>query len=130
MNLRPFVVHVPHAATVIPDDLRDRFALTDEALARELLLMTDRYTGELFDISPANALRFPVSRLVVDPERFPDDAGEPMAAVGMGAVYVRTHLGTPLRRLETGERRALLERFYEPHHRALEESVETGQASI
>ena len=39
----------------------------DEALARELLLMTDRYTVELFDISPGNALRFPLSRLVVDP---------------------------------------------------------------
>jgi len=29
--------------------------------------MTDRYTVELFDISPGNALRFPLSRLVVDP---------------------------------------------------------------
>ena len=126
--LRPFVVHVPHAATVIPSDLRDRFVLTEEELAKELLVMTDHFTDDLFNFSPANTVRFPVSRLVVDPERFADDAAEPMAAVGKGAVYERTHLGGVLRRLEPGERQALLDRFYEPHRRALEAAVETRLA--
>ena len=44
--LRPFVVHVPHSATDIPADVRERLALTGEELARELLVMTDHFTDE------------------------------------------------------------------------------------
>jgi len=42
---------------------------------------------------------FPVSRLVVDVERFPDDEDEPMAGRGMGAVYTRLSSGERLRDL-------------------------------
>jgi len=42
-------------------------------------------------------MEFSVSRLVVDPERLPDDASESMSAKGMGAVYTRTSDGAPLR---------------------------------
>jgi hypothetical protein len=49
---------------------------------------------------------FPVSRLVVDPERFVDDATEPMAACGMGVIYTQTSQRMPLRYLdeESGEK--------------------------
>ena len=103
--------------------------MDDLGLARELLRMTDHYTDELF--SPAGderggrAVVFPVSRLVVDPERFEDDTQEPMAAVGMGVIYTKSACGEPLRAepptLE--ERASLLERFYLPHHRKLEAAV-------
>lgn len=54
---------------------------------------------------------------MVDVERFPDDADEPMAARGMGAVYTATSQLTPLRRrLSAGERQALM---LEPHGRCL-----------
>ena len=43
--------------------------------------------------------RYEVSRLVCDPERFPDDANEPMAPVGMGVVYTATHDLAKLREL-------------------------------
>ena len=50
--------------------------------------MTDTFTAELFPPTAHAAERivFPVSRLVCDVERFPDDADEPTAARGMGAV--------------------------------------------
>ena len=78
------ILHIPHASTHIPDDVR--FSLNPDELERELLLMTDRYTDALFALprDVAVAVAFPVSRLVVDPERFPDDAVEPMARKGMG----------------------------------------------
>ena len=67
-----------------------------------------------------------MSRLVVDPERFADDALEPMAARGMGAVYTATTEGAPLRIGAPASRRAdLLDRFYEPHHAELQTAVET-----
>jgi N-formylglutamate deformylase len=41
------ILHVPHASTVIPADVRDGIVLDDAALARELLASTDHHTGML-----------------------------------------------------------------------------------
>jgi N-formylglutamate amidohydrolase len=120
------VVHVPHASVAIPGHLRPSLVLDDAELEAELLRMTDRYTDELFSlrIDRAERIVFPVSRLVVDPERFPQDADEPMAARGMGAVYTRTSQGRPLRRgLTEATREKLLDDYYRPHHDALAEAV-------
>ncbi len=121
------VVHIPHSSTRIPADVRPTLAVSDSELELELLRLTDRYTDELFDLDPAIAtpVVFGVSRLVVDPERFSDDALEPMAARGMGAVYMSRTDGTPLRAtLTIAQRARLLARFYEPHHAALEAAVQ------
>lgn len=119
------VVHVPHSALTIPEDVRRCILLTDEQLERELLLMTDRYTDALFDLPGATVIRYPVSRLVVDPERFLDDVEEPMSKRGMGAVYTRTSEGAPLREQPIhAERQNLIERFYSPHHALLEKVVD------
>ncbi|HEU4752362.1 MAG TPA: N-formylglutamate amidohydrolase, partial [Armatimonadota bacterium] len=113
----PVVLHVPHASVEIPADVRQTLTISDKELERELLRMTDRYTDELFAVPGATSVLFPVSRLVVDPERFPEDADEPMSRGGMGAVYTRTSDGDALRGdLTVEERAALLERFYHPHH--------------
>jgi N-formylglutamate amidohydrolase len=64
-----------------------------------------------------------VSRLVVDPERFPEDAAEPMAGAGQGAVYTRTTTGDPLRDPNPAERRRLMDRWYWPYQRTLESIV-------
>ena len=133
------ILHIPHASRLIPADVRRTLLPGDEELHLELTRMTDAWTDELF--LPAagdgdSAVVFPVSRLVVDPERFEDDALEPMAGVGMGAIYVSTSHGAPLRApLPDRERQALLNHFYRPHHRALEEAVarelgRTGTALI
>jgi N-formylglutamate deformylase len=122
------VLHIPHSSTTIPSDLRDGFALNDAALDREVLRLTDHHTDELVALDPAIAISvvFGVSRLVVDPERFSDDAREPMAARGMGAVYRRTTDGAPLRAgLTAADRAALLARFYAPHHGALDAAVQS-----
>ena len=60
---------------------------------------------------------FPVSRLVVDPERFSKDSQEPMSQVGMGVTYTRGSLRQLLREQPTqGKRLELLKRYYIPHH--------------
>jgi N-formylglutamate deformylase len=122
------VVHIPHSSMTIPDDVRRTFVLSDPALEQELLRLTDRYTDELFSLNPLTAISvvFGVSRFVVDPERFTDDALEPMAARGMGAVYTATTDGARLRAsLSPPERAELLARFYRPHHAALEAATQT-----
>jgi N-formylglutamate deformylase len=120
------VLHVPHAATFIPPAVRDQFVLSDKQLADEIRLMTDHLTDELFAVPQESAVlvRFPVSRLVVDPERFETDDNEPMAVRGMGVVYERTSEQKPLRRaLLKTERDELLERWYRPHHDTLTGAV-------
>jgi hypothetical protein len=87
----PLVLHIPHASSVIPADLRETLLLDDDALRRELLIMTDWHTDRLFAFPGTEAVVHPVSRLICDPERFVDDAREPMASFGMGVVYTRTH---------------------------------------
>jgi N-formylglutamate deformylase len=121
------VLHLPHDAQDIPADMREQFLLDDRQLGREVLRMTDHRTADLFGAQRAvgRVARAPVSRLVVDVERFEDDALETMAAAGMGAIYFRTSSNRPLRRtLHALEREALLERWYRPHHRRLEQLVE------
>jgi len=125
------VIHLPHASREIPADLRPTFLLDDAALERELDRMTDHYTDALFAVAEAAVatVRFPVSRLVVDPERFEDDAREPMAQRGQGVVYTLTSDGRPLRHPPTPrEREALLDRFYRPHHARLTELVAAALA--
>ncbi len=120
------VVHVPHASPAIPDAVRRTLLLTDEELRRELLLMTDWHTNVLFALPGdlASTVRFPVSRLVVDPERFIDDCSEPMADKGMGAVYTKTSDGKDLRGPLSGEERnALLSAYYYPHHARIRDAV-------
>ncbi len=117
------VLHVPHDAITIPTDVRGQFLLTDVELREELRRMTDHFTHALFAGPEAadSIVRAPVSRLVVDVERFPDDADEPMAARGMGAIYEVTSRLVPLRRkLTAAERETLLATYYRPHHAHLE----------
>jgi N-formylglutamate amidohydrolase len=126
------VIHLPHASREIPADLRPPFLVDDAALERELDRMTDHYTDALFAVAEAAVatVRFPVSRLVVDPERFEDDGDEPMAQRGQGVVYTLTSHGEPLRHPPTPrEREALLDRFYRPHHARLTERVAAALAA-
>ena len=86
------ILHIPHASTVLPSQVD--FLLGHEALAYEVDAMTDHHTDRLFDLPGARRCVFPVSRLVIDPERFIED---PMESVGMGVVYMRTAKGEALR---------------------------------
>ncbi|MEO7363740.1 MAG: N-formylglutamate amidohydrolase [Gemmatimonadaceae bacterium] len=125
MPIPSVVLHIPHSSTIVPDDVRGRIVLSDEALALELLAMTDHFTDELF-ARPSDAARvvYPVSRLVVDPERFDDDSQEVMVSRGMGAIYTRTSAGAALRNEPDAAARAeLLTRYYRPHHAALMSAV-------
>ncbi len=120
------ILHIPHDSCVIPDDVRSQFLLSNEELEIELQRMTDHFTHALFATphGDATVVRSPVSRLVVDVERFADDAQEPMAARGMGAIYeVTSHLAPLRRQLSLEERQALMRAWYRPHHERLEAAV-------
>lgn len=122
----PVVGHVPHASTAIPIGVREEILLDDEGLAREIVRLTDWHTDDLFDwLRDLGATMFVnrLSRLVFDPERFADDAQEPMAAVGQGAIYTRTTSGELLRELTAEQRARRMTELFVPYHAALSELV-------
>ncbi|MTI13153.1 DUF3293 domain-containing protein [Sansalvadorimonas verongulae] len=124
------VLHIPHSAYGIPDDLRPQILLSDLELVREQLSIVDAYTDELFALNPdeASPVRFPVSRLVLDPERFEEDSQEIMADHGYGVIYTKAPSGVKLRSAPSArERLDLLERYYRPHHRQLTARVDESQ---
>ncbi|WP_030743427.1 N-formylglutamate amidohydrolase [Streptomyces sp. NRRL S-31] len=135
----PVLLHVPHSARTVPADVREGIVLDDAELERELDHITDAHTAEIAARAAALAGRTPwrfvnrLSRLVVDPERFPDDREE-MLAVGMGAVYTRTTHRGELRPADT-DPEPLLARYFRPYASAMAEAVAgrlaaTGRAVV
>jgi len=123
--MTPLLTHLPHDSVAIPSADQADFMITAADLLREQLRLTDWHTGALYAEGAAadDILRAEVSRLVVDVERFADDRLERCSLVGMGATYVKTTDGRPLRALSPARRAELLDRYYWPHHRALDEAA-------
>ena len=122
------LLHVPHASRAIPPDVRAGIVLSDVQLDAELTAITDADTDALAlraaDLARPRPWVFVnrLSRLVVDPERFPDETEE-MNAVGMGVVYEATTQRDVLRRPSPREHSSLVERFFVPYAAALAQFV-------
>jgi N-formylglutamate amidohydrolase len=124
----PFLLHVPHSSTYIPEEYRGQLCLDDEGLNGELLAMTDWFTDELFGQAGSyGATLFVngVSRLVMDPERFSNDQDEPMSAKGMGAIYTKTSQGGELRAKSFSviSRQEVMDELYWPYSRTFHNLV-------
>lgn len=116
----PVLLHIPHSSRDIPQEYRSDIVLDDKTLERELVALTDLYTDELYQCDGAERAVFPVSRYILDPERFANDDEETMAARGMGVIYTVTTELKPLRAApSTAQRQELLNRYYYPHHARL-----------
>lgn len=120
----PVILHVPHASRAITPEARAGLLAGDAALAEELDHLTDAHTDLIaHSAAEATAVRPWIfenrwSRLVVDPERFPDDREE-MRAVGMGAVYTAGFAGRKLRDDDSVRDEALLRTHFVPYSDAL-----------
>ncbi|MFI8501556.1 N-formylglutamate amidohydrolase [Streptomyces sp. NPDC085524] len=124
----PVILHVPHSSRTVPESVRAGIVLDDGALERELDHITDSHTADIAAAAAAGCAVTPwqfvngLSRLVIDPERFPDEREE-MLAVGMGAVYTRTTHRERLRP-DGFDGRPLVERWFRPYAEAMTRAVE------
>ncbi len=123
--MTPVLLHLPHDSTVIPSADRADYLISDADLGLEQLRLTDWHTAALYaeGMPTDEIVCAEVSRLVVDVERFADDRLERCSAFGMGATYVQTCDGRPLRALSPERRKELLDRYYWPHHHRLNEAA-------
>ena len=120
-----FIFHIPHSSKHIPPKYLQEFSLTLDALETEKVKMTDSFTDELFvECLEANDvdLVFPVSRLLVDVERFSEDQYEAMSEIGMGMLYTSCHDLSPLRKSNIFAHE-LKTTYYDAHHAAFTELV-------
>ncbi|MFH8466468.1 N-formylglutamate amidohydrolase [Streptomyces sp. NPDC017991] len=138
----PVILHVPHSARTVPADVRTGIVLDDAALEGELDHITDSHTARIAAQAAARCAARPaaepwrfvnqLSRLVVDPERFPDEREE-MRAAGMGAVYTRTTHGEPLRPHDVpgaAVEQQLLDRYFHPYAAAMTDAVTQRLAAV
>lgn len=133
----PVILHVPHASRAV---VESGLLLDDAALTEELDHLTDAWTDVIAEQAAAAAQRRPwilvnrLSRLVVDPERFPGETEE-MLAVGMGPVYTRGHAGRRLRTDDPLRDAVLLKEHFFPYAEAMTTLVDerlagTGRAVV
>ena len=112
------ILHIPHSST----DTLGKELLCD--LDLELKRMTDINTDKLFSNNTAKKVIFPISRLICDVERFEDNAMEEMYSKGMGVCYTINSFGKPLKDVSEEERTEIIEQYYRPHHRRLNDAVD------
>lgn len=121
------IFNFPHAGYQFPESERTGLLLNEQELLTEILRVTDWYTDIIFGSAAHEddiIVQFPVSRLVLDPERFVEDTREPMAARGAGVIYTKSSAGRCLRfPVPEQTRQRLLNTYYYPHHRKLDTAV-------
>ncbi|WP_328469560.1 N-formylglutamate amidohydrolase [Actinoplanes sp. NBC_00393] len=123
----PVILHVPHASRALAES---GLILDSAALGAELDHLTDAYTDVIASRAAAAAVRRPwmlvnrLSRLVVDPERFPDETEE-MLAVGMGPVYTHGYAGRRLREADPARDAVLMKEHFFPYAEAMSTLVDS-----
>ena len=124
-TILPITAHIPHAGTAIPSAVRHQFTPNQQALWKEILRLTDWYTDELFSIPGIAKSQTPISRLVLDLERYSEDEQEDNAQFGQGVIYTHNTLGELIRHEPApAERQLLLDTYYRPWHLKLETNLE------
>ena len=118
-TMQTYIFHIPHTSTVIPD--HTNFVV--DKVKTELDLLTDHAVDEIFDIDGITKIIFPYSRIFCDVERLDDDKEE-MAMFGRGFYYTKTDSGETLRTLDESHKRMVYDRFYQTHHKKLEDAVD------
>ncbi|MBB5936502.1 N-formylglutamate amidohydrolase [Streptomyces zagrosensis] len=130
----PVLLHVPHSSRTLPAEVRAGIVLDDRELAAELDHITDAHTAQIAaraaEATPRVPWRFvnQLSRLAIDPERFPDEREE-MLSRGMGAVYTRTTHRALLRPADFNGQ-PLIERYFHPYAEAMTAAVAERLAAV
>lgn len=114
-----FIFHIPHSKIEIPKEYLTDYVNID-LTNKEIDLLTDFATDEIFNIEGTTKIIFPYSRVFCDVERL-DDENEIMFQYGRGFYYTKTDSGELLR--ETTSKEIIFEQYYKKHHNSLSSLV-------
>ncbi len=112
----PIILVAPHASSIIPEPLRDRYALSDEEVWR----CSDRFTDELNEFTCPHAIHTSeVNRLACDMNRAPNtqDAFREFDFYGNQAFNDGQELGV-------NEKENLLMQYWYPFHQEIVQSIQ------
>ena len=113
------LIHIPHASLHLPPDFWRDVTVDQKIIEYNLRFMADYKVGELARDIDCHKVIAKYSRIYCDVERFRDDSDEPMAKLGMGAVYTHLPGGVQYRQLTPERRDEIIQQTYEPHHAQL-----------
>lgn len=107
--------HIPHASKHIPSyDFMDK-----KLVDKEVDLLTDWATDEIFNLKNCNKIITPFSRVFCDVERLPDEQEE-MYEKGRGFYYTHSDDGQVIRDENKDFKQFIYQNYYLPHHNLLE----------
>ncbi|HPO05651.1 MAG TPA: N-formylglutamate amidohydrolase [Candidatus Gracilibacteria bacterium] len=117
----PILISIPHASTLIPEDLRDRLLLSEFDIRN----LADLYTDQIFTVDDAHVLKCEVSRQVVDPNRFLAVELKFNTAL-QGIMPYLTQTGAKMYREDLNEELILklLHQYYFPYHRQIDDILQ------
>lgn len=118
--MQNIILHIPHSSLIIPD--YDGYVVDRDTLMKEMNLVTDWFTEELFDL-PFQKIVTPYSRIFCDVERFEDDLMETMSVYGMGMCYTHLDNGQVMRNVTLSLKRKIRDDYYIKHHTLLEQII-------
>lgn len=125
---RPILISIPHASSSIPEEVADKVALTSE----EILGYTDLYTDEIFDIDNVYKVKCDFSRVIVDPNRAPDDISKEYEQAAEGVIVHTTWDGKSVYKVDPDQETVdlLIKNYHNPYHEALEQYIPKVQFLI
>ena len=118
------VCNIPHAGATIPDWALADFTVAQSDLARLVNKLVDQNVDALFSfVADEGKVVSNIARIVVDMERYRDDAAEPMSKLGMGLFYEKDDEGRQIRHRGATYDKCLA--LYDEYHSELESKVQT-----
>jgi N-formylglutamate deformylase len=120
-NIHPILVSIPHASSKIPDEVADLVALTPD----DVLGYTDLYTDQIFNIDNVPIVEAKFSRVIVDPNRAPDDISKEHKQAAEGVIVHTTWDGKNVYHEEPSEQlvNSLISNYHDPYHKKIDEHM-------
>lgn len=119
MSYNNLLLHIPHTSLHLPQDFWRDIIVDQKTIEQNVRFMADYKVDKLVENIDCRKVAARYSRLYCDVERFREDVDEPMAKLGMGAVYTHLPGGVRYRNMTPSRREAILKKAYEPHHAQL-----------
>ena len=118
---KKIIIHVPHDGDRFPEELMASRCVSEKKFMKYHHLMRDNVSGYIPKARPEiKTVRFDVSRLLCDVERFIDN--EPMEEYGMGFCYERAYDGKKIKNIDDALKEKTL-KYYLAHHMLLDDEV-------